>query len=74
MSLFFKGWDDARKAAVVNARAYAHDTYQEAVTDARKYGLAVVQRTYIYDDHELVWTPDGPDIWPPHDTPFEEEA
>ena len=53
---------------------YEYDTYQEAVTDARKYGLAVVQRTYIYDDHELVWTPDGTDIWPPHDTPFEEEA
>lgn len=26
---------------------------------------AIVARTYVYDDHELVWTPDGTGTWPP---------
>ena len=41
MSLFFKGWDDARKAAVVNARAYAHDYGIEKVNEFGTKGFRV---------------------------------
>jgi hypothetical protein len=27
--------------------------------------MAVVKRTYVYEDTSLVWTPDGTDNWPP---------
>ena len=37
----------------------------EAIRDAGKQGAAVIMRTYIYDDSELVWTPNGDDVWPP---------
>jgi hypothetical protein len=26
---------------------------------------AVIMRTYVYDDSELIWTPNGKDTWPP---------
>lgn len=44
---------------------YEYEKFDDAVKDAAKYGKAVVQRTYTYDDQELVWTPDGSDVWPP---------
>lgn len=43
---------------------YEYDSYDEAVNDAGSTH-AVVERTYVYDDSELVWTPDGGSIWPP---------
>jgi hypothetical protein len=37
------------------------DQAQEAADDEH----GIVRITYIYEDSELVWTPDGADVWPP---------
>ena len=34
---------------------------------------AVIERTYTYDDQELVWTPDGGNVWPPEEKTEEED-
>lgn len=44
---------------------YEYDYYPDAEEAAIDQGCAVIQRTYTYDDSELVWTPDGADTWPP---------
>jgi len=46
---------------------YEYATLAEAKSDAtqRKGPTAIIMRTYVYDDSELVWTPDGSAIWPP---------
>lgn len=43
---------------------YEYDSLQDALSDADD-DHAVIERTYTYDDSELVWTPDGGDQWPP---------
>jgi hypothetical protein len=40
-------------------------TREQAIEQAAKSGYAVAMRTYILDDTELVWTPDGGAFWPP---------
>jgi hypothetical protein len=47
-----------------NESLYEYDTMQEA-RDAAGSDYAILMRTYIYDDSELVWTPNGADFWPP---------
>jgi hypothetical protein len=51
---------------------YEYDSLREAQKAAAKYGHAVILRHYvredgdlIYDDSELVWAPDGGNVWPP---------
>jgi hypothetical protein len=46
---------------------HEYDSYPEAENEAKGRGNthAVIERTYRYDDSELVWTPDGSDQWPP---------
>jgi hypothetical protein len=44
---------------------HEYDTLPQAIKAAKR-GHAVISRTYVYDDSELVWTPDGGDVWPPH--------
>ncbi len=34
-------------------------------SDGGPENFAVIRCTYVYDDSELVWTPDGGDTWPP---------
>lgn len=43
---------------------HEYDSRQDAIRAAGR-DHAVVARTYVYDDHELVWTPDGTGVWPP---------
>ena len=43
-----------------------YESYQDAVATARRLSQAVIRRTYEYCDSELVWTPDGSDVWPPN--------
>ena len=43
---------------------YEYATLQEAIAAAGETD-AVVERTYVFYDSELVWTPDGSDVWPP---------
>lgn len=49
---------------------YEYDTYHEALEGATKDGaagqFAIIERQYVYDDAELVWTPNGRNSWPPH--------
>lgn len=42
-----------------------YDTLDKAQLDAARSGCAVVARVYEYSDSELVWTPDGSNVWPP---------
>jgi len=44
---------------------YEFDYFQDAKTEAARIGKAVAVRTYVYEDSELIWTPDGSDTWPP---------
>ena len=53
---------------------YEYGSLREAQKAGRKYDMAVIRRHYInqwpdgdlvYDDSELVWTPDGGNVWPP---------
>lgn len=53
-----------------NEEDYEYIEYENAVVAAqvRKLNgerIAIIQRTYLYDDSALVWTPDGSDTWPP---------
>lgn len=42
-----------------------HDTMQEAINDATQRGnAAVVELQYEFTDSELVWTPNGGNVWP----------
>lgn len=43
---------------------YEYEDYQEAIVAAGD-DHAVIERHYVYDDSELVWTPEGIDTWPP---------
>lgn len=52
--------------AADNEGDYEYDTLAEAQEQAGN-DHAVIERTYVYDDSELVWTPDGGDIWPPRE-------
>ena len=42
---------------------FEYDTMDEAV-DSSDGTQAVIERTYTFDDSELVWTPNGEDTWP----------
>lgn len=51
---------------------YEYGSLREARRAGAKYGQAVILRHYtrddedlIYDDSELVWTPNGANVWPP---------
>jgi len=51
---------------------YEYSSLREAQRAGRKYDQAVILRAYVkedgewrYDDSELVWTPDGGNVWPP---------
>lgn len=49
-----------------NEQDHEYTTFQEAQAAAELDGdMAVIERTYVYDDSQLVWTPDGSDSWPP---------
>lgn len=42
-----------------------HDTMQEAINGAEEHGnAAVVELQYEFTDSELVWTPNGGNVWP----------
>ena len=47
-----------------NEGRWEFDTLVQAISAA---GLdeAVIERTYVYDDSDLVYTPDGSGTWPP---------
>ena len=44
-----------------------YDSYPDALEQAQKLGYAIVERTYRYEDSELVWTPNGVSTWPPEE-------
>jgi hypothetical protein len=44
---------------------YEYSEYTEAYESANRRNMAVVARVYVYEDSELIWTPDGSDAWPP---------
>ncbi len=44
---------------------HEYESYDEAQQDAHDQDCAVICRSYVYDDSELVWTPDGSSSWPP---------
>ena len=44
---------------------YEYESYDDAIAEAQDQDCAVIERTYSYDDSELVWTPDGSNHWPP---------
>jgi hypothetical protein len=46
-----------------------YTSFSEAKRIASITGFAIVERTYEYSDEELVWTPDGSDVWPPEAAP-----
>ena len=49
-----------------DSSGYLYDNADEAIADAKKYGgYAVKMLTFEYSDSELVWTPNGNDVWPP---------
>lgn len=52
---------------------YEYERLDEAI-DAAGSDHAVIMRTYIYDDSELVWTPNGADVWPPPKSESEKGA
>lgn len=44
------------------------ESFQEArrnVEDYHSDPVAIMKRTYVYGDSELVWTTNGEDTWPP---------
>lgn len=47
-----------------NEDNYEYTDREQAERDAAKESKAVIMRTYVYDDSELVWTPNGNDVWP----------
>lgn len=49
---------------------HEYESLDEAKAAAAKYRSAVIARSYVYDDSELIWTPDGGDIWPPSKRKF----
>lgn len=51
-----------------NEDLHEYADYRDAEKVAARVGQAVVCRTYVYDDSELVYTPDGSDVWPHGDT------
>lgn len=48
-----------------NEEDFEYESFEDAKSSASRSGGAVICRTYVYDDHELVWTPDGSSSWPP---------
>lgn len=61
---------EIRRYSVVDDQDYEddreYDTFEEAKEAAIRLGNAAVScNIYEYSDHELVWTPDGSDRWPP---------
>lgn len=48
---------------------YKYDDFAEAKRAGSEQDCAVIERTYEYNDSDLVWTPDGSSTWP-----SEEEA
>ena len=53
---------------LVDADDTERDTEYEtlhAAISAADGTQAVISRTYVYDDSELVWTPGGENFWPP---------
>jgi len=60
---------EIRKYVLVDANdqelAGEFEHFDDAQREAARSGYAVVAQIYEYSDSELVWTPDGSDIWPP---------
>ena len=54
---------------------HEYDSKDEAIGAAllEEAPHAVLAVTYVFDDTDLAWTPDGGDIWPPADDNDEEE-
>ncbi len=48
-----------------NEGDHEYERYDEAEDQAAQLGHAVMNRSYVYEDAELVFTPDGGDTWPP---------
>jgi hypothetical protein len=46
---------------------YVYDTLSEAKEAAaqRNEPVAIIERTYTFEDSELVWTSTGDTVWPP---------
>ena len=59
---------DITKYVLVNREGYEEggyfDSYKKAEAEASRSDCAVVAHIYVYDDNDLVWTPDGSDEWP----------
>ena len=48
-------------------QGYEYDTLDEAIHDAVKYGMAVIEIEYEWADSSLMWTPNGSNTWPPEE-------
>lgn len=50
---------------------HEYDTENDAIGAAllESEPHAVIAVVYTFDDTDLVWTPDGGDVWPPADGP-----
>lgn len=65
---------DICKYVIVDAQDvsedYEYDTLAEAEETAAKRDepVAIIERTYTFEDSELVWTSTGHDVWPPPKT------
>lgn len=44
---------------------YEYETLDGARVPCDGEEFAIIERTYTYDDSELVWTPNGATTWPP---------
>lgn len=51
------------------SEGFEYGTASEAIAEASKRDepMAVMARTYVYDDSEVVWTSTGDNTWPPED-------
>ena len=43
---------------------YEYESFNEARESAEKSDMAVIERSYVFDDSYVVWTPDGSTTWP----------
>lgn len=46
-----------------NDTGYEYESFKEAKEIAAKYGHAVLELQYSLRDTELVWAPDGSEVW-----------
>jgi hypothetical protein len=61
---------EIRKYVLVNANDqeenHEYNLLHDAVEDAKRrhVPMAVIARTYVFDDSEMVWNTEGSDVWP----------